>query len=335
MGAAFLGEPDAGVKKGEQQTMCSPCTPASSTPHLPERWSFPTTGTTWSIHTPSQLRPEARADIHDYAEHFEGFWSRFAPSSLVRRIADGALGNGPVVAEIPCTDASMLDLYDRLYSATHGRIDPLVGTDLVALGYDPQLSFAVKSGAAERIGAHRGRGTWTDVVQHTGNHLTMSHPVLLDVGAVGKGFLADRIGEILVSHGVEDFIIDGSGDLLIRSEDPVRVGLEQPGRDGFVIGTVDVTRAAVCGSSPHRRTWGEGLHHILDALTGLPVTQVAATWVVAQSCAIADGVATALFCTEPGLLAQDFRFECAVLSSQGTALVSRGFRDLPGQIFTT
>ncbi len=314
--------------------MCLPLSPGSSTLRPMEHWSFPATGTSWSVRTPRRLQPEARAAIRGYAEDFEAVWSRFRPSSLVRRIADGALGRGPITVELPTADSAMLDLYDRLYSATRGRIDPLAGTDLVELGYDPELSFTVRQGAAERIGALHGRDAWADVVQHAGNRLTVSHPVLLDVGAVGKGFLADRIGEILLSHGVEEFIVDGSGDLLIRSQEPVRVGLEQPGREGHVIGTVEVSHGAVCGSSPHRRSWGEGLHHILDALTGLPVEDVAATWVVAGSCAVADGLATALFCTDPALLAQSFRFECAILSRRGQASVSRGFYDLPGRIFT-
>ncbi|WP_167150123.1 FAD:protein FMN transferase [Actinomyces sp. ZJ308] len=299
-----------------------------------ERWAFPATGTSWSIRSPRQLRPETRTAIRDYAEGFEAVWSRFRSSSVVRRIADGALGQGPITVELPAADSVMLDLYDRLHSVTRGRIDPLAGADLVELGYDPQLSFTVRDGATERTGALHGRGTWDDVVQHAGNRLTVSHPVLLDVGAVGKGFLADRIGEILLSHGVEEFIVDGSGDLLIRSREPVRVGLEQPGREGHVIGTVEVSYGAVCGSSPHRRSWGEGLHHILDARTGLPVNDVTATWALARSCAAADGLATALFCTEPALLAQSFRFECVILTAQGRISVSRGFHDLPGQIFT-
>lgn len=297
-------------------------------------FSFPATGTIWTVRTPSRLPSRTGAAVVEYAETFEAVWSRFRPSSLVRRIADGALGEGPITVELPASSSIMLDLYDRLHAASHGRIDPLCGADLVELGYDPQLSFMVRSGAAERIGAFHGRGTWTDVVRHDGDRLTMSHPALLDVGAVGKGFLADDMGEILLAHGIEEFVIDGSGDLLIHSRKPVRVGLEQPGREGIVVGTVEVTRGAVCGSSPHRRSWGTGLHHILDALTGLPAKNITATWVVAESCAAADGLATALFCADPEQLAQAFRFECVILSSHGQASVSRGFCDLPGQIFT-
>ena len=48
-------------------------------------------------------------------------------------------------------------------------------------------------------------------------------------------------------------------------------------------------------SAANRRAWGEGLHHVLDARTGVPVRAVAATWVVADTAMRADALATALF----------------------------------------
>ncbi len=45
----------------------------------------------------------------------------------------------------------------------------------------------------------------------------------------------------------------------------------------------------------NRRAWGDGLHHVLDARTGEPVRQIAATWAVAPTVMLADAVATALF----------------------------------------
>ena len=41
--------------------------------------------------------------------------------------------------------------------------------------------------------------------------------------------------------------------------------------------------------------WGDGLHHVIDALTGLPTASVIATWALAPDALHADGLATALF----------------------------------------
>ena len=53
--------------------------------------------------------------------------------------------------------------------------------------------------------------------------------------------------------------------------------------------------ASLCASASNRRAWGVGLHHVLDALTGMPTSDVIATWAIAPTALLADGAATALF----------------------------------------
>ena len=82
--------------------------------------------------------------IGERIDAFEGVWSRFRPDSLVSRAAAGALpsdDDGAVVLDLPDGSGRLLDLYDALHRATGGRLDPLVGADLVELGYDPRYSF--------------------------------------------------------------------------------------------------------------------------------------------------------------------------------------------------
>ncbi|CAM2744766.1 FAD:protein FMN transferase [Actinomyces slackii] len=297
-------------------------------------WSFPATGTTWRVSTAAPLAPALREEITALVEAFEQTWSRFRPSSLVSRAARGEMGPGPISLGLPAGSAAMLDLYDVFHRLTEGRVDPLVGNDLVELGYDPLLSFTVRDGAPERLGAVRGRPTWAQAVEHEGDALTLREPALIDIGAVGKGFLADLIGQTLEAAGAGDYLIDGSGDLLVHCARPVRIGLEQPGRPGFVVGAVEISRGAVCGSGVDRRAWGEGLHHILDAVTGRPVQPVAAAWAMAPTCALADGLATALFTTAPERLASEIAYDFALLRTDGSASTSRTFHRL-GELYTS
>lgn len=302
---------------------------------LTQRWCFAATGTRWEILTAAPLPLGLRDRLTSLADSFEDVWSRFRPGSLVRRAADGGLGAGPLDLDLPPGSAVLLDLYDRLHRATGGRVDPLVGADLVELGYDPGYSFVVRRGAAARVGAVHGRATWAQTVRHDGDRLHLARLVLIDVGAAGKGFLADLIARELRESGTGAFVVDGSGDLLVSSPEPVRIGLEDPRAPGRVIGSVSLTDAAVCASATGRRSWGGDLHHVLDARTGLPVRGVLATWAVAATCAEADGLATALFVAAPEVLARaGFRYDFALMRTDGTAAVSRGLADLPGEIFT-
>ena len=152
---------------------------------LTQQWCFEATGTCWRILTAASLPPALRARITSLIDAFEEVWSRFRPGSLVRRAADGGLGTEDLMLDLPPGSAVLLDLYDRLHRATGGRIDPLVGADLVELGYDPDYSFAVRNGAVSRVGAVHGRATWAETARHDGDRLRLARPALIDIGAAG------------------------------------------------------------------------------------------------------------------------------------------------------
>lgn len=307
-------------------------------------WSFTATGCPWRVLTRRALPPGARRRVLELVDAYEGVWSRFREDSLVSRAARGEVGGlgeagtrgtpGPVVLDLPRGSGRMLALYDLLHRASAGRIDPLVGADLVELGYDPAYSFTVRDGALHRLGARRGRLTWGQV-RRDGDRLTLPRPALVDVGAVGKGFLVDMVADALGRAGVDEVVVDASGDLVVRSGTPVRLGLEEPGSPGRVIGVVTLRRGALAASGVSERAWGEGLHHVLDALTGLPVRDVLATWAVAGTCAQADGIATALFLTPPQqLAAAGLRYDFVLERADATVLTSRTFPRL-GELFTS
>lgn len=321
------------------------CPPASAAPPEPypghdpgplsRRWCFRATGTRWQLLTASPLSSALRTHLTALVADFEDVWSRFRPDSLIRRAADGRLGAGDLTLDLPPGSAVLLDLYDRVHRATGGRVDPLVGADLIELGYDPDYSFTVRRGAASRLGAAHGRATWARDARHDGDRLHLARPTLIDVGAVGKGFLVDILFHELRAADVGAFVIDGSGDLRVSSPEPVRIGLEDPRRTGRVIGVVSLADAAVCASAVNRRSWGDGLHHLLDARSGLPVRGALASWAMAATCAEADALATALFLTSPQELARaGFRYDFVLMSTDGSVALSRGFADIPGEIFT-
>lgn len=59
------------------------------------------------------------------------------------------------------------------------------------------------------------------------------------------------------------------------------------------------------------------MHHIIDPKQLKPAADVIATWVIADTTMLADGLATALFFAAPDELQQQFSFEYALLKEGG------------------
>lgn len=283
---------------------------------------FAAIGTAWQIDTEQPLPELVTAAIAELCEDFDRTWSRFRADSLVADMARAQHGGR---FSFSARDLSLLELYDRLHAATGGAVDPLVGRDLELLGYDAAYSLTPDRDAL----ADRVPDSWSRDVRRDGSTLVTERPVVVDVGAAGKGHLVDLIADALRDAGIGRFVVDGSGDLRHAGPEAVVVGLEHPTRPGRVIGTVSLKDAALCASATSRRAWGKGLHHVLDARTGRPVSHVVATWAIAADAATADGLATALFVTEPEQL-EDFEFSWVRMLADGRVQWSN---DFPGELF--
>lgn len=309
---------------------------------------------------------DMRGAITALLDGYERALSRFREDSLVAAMRRAQHGGS---FDFPDWAAGLFDLYDALHEASDGAIDPCVGEDLTRLGYGPAYTFVAQPDADERVGAVHGRPTWGGSVERHGCTLVTRGPVSLDFGACGKGYAVDLIAALLrddntSANPVSDtaLVIDGGGDLLVNLEpsrrpaqacrvyatdeaspsptaapatSPLRIALEHPADPSQAVGVAEITSGALCASAPSRRHWGEQagmrLHHLLNAVDGLPTNDVAAAWAYVRKqdaifpCATADGLATALFVTPPDQLRERFRFECAFIDADGKAHASRGF----------
>ena len=135
----------------------------------------------------------------------------------------------------------------------------------------------------------------------------------------------------MVTEGIPDFIIDGSGDIRNAGDFDVIIGLEHPHGREMVIGTVSLKNQAICASATNRRKWGNGLHHVLDGRTGYPVQDVIATWAIAETALLADGLATGLFFVSAEKLKEQFHFSSVRVFSDMRVEASDNF---DGTLFT-
>ena len=103
----------------------------------------------------------------------------------------------------------------------------------------------------------------------------------IDLGGIAKGYIADRLGELLHARGVERAIIDLGGNILtLGSKEggrPWRIGIRslRPSAEGSgFFAVVEVRGKSVVTSGFYERAFekdGIVYHHVLDPLAGLPV----------------------------------------------------------------
>jgi thiamine biosynthesis lipoprotein len=243
-------------------------------------WRFDAIGTTWSIESDAAVAPQVRARIMALIDAFDQEWSRFRIDSQVAALAPGGSIPAPADAE------PMLSMYAEVSEATRGAVNPLVGGSLERLGYDRGYTLRARS--------PQPAPDWRAVLHWRDGVLGLDQPAVIDVGALGKGRLVDLVLGALTRSMTGGIVVDAGGDVAVRGM-PQRIALEHPFDPTRAVGVVELTQGALCASAVNRRAWGAGLHHVLDARTGVPVDAIAATWAQADTAMQADAAATALF----------------------------------------
>lgn len=280
---------------------------------------FSALGTEWRIDTNAPLTPMLAARIRDELDVYEKVYSRFRDDSIVAKMACHA-----GMYTFPADFKQLFELYIACYKATDGAMTPLVGRALEQLGYDKGYSLQRKE--LDDIPAIEDVLSWDGA-----STITTKQPIVLDIGAAGKGQAVDRIAAILTDASVASFTVDASGDICHSGAQPEVIGLEHPVDATRVIGTVALKNQSLCASASNRRAWG-GVHHIVNARTLQPEQKVVASWVIADSTMIADGLATALFFVgSADALRKRFDFSYVRMFSNGMVDYSTNFE---GELFT-
>ena len=132
--------------------------------------------------------------------------------------------------------------------------------------------------------------------------------IQFDVGAIAKGYIADRLKDFLVKKGVNSAIINLGGNVLCIGSKPdgtpFKVGIQKPFADrNETEAVMDITGKSVVSSGIYERCFkqdGKLYHHILNPKTGYPYDNglISVTIISDQS---VDGDALSTTCFALGL----------------------------------
>lgn len=156
-------------------------------------------------------------------------------------------------------------------------------------------------------------------------------------GAIAKGYAVDQVVALLRARKLNDFIVDGGGDLFVAGRHPERewrVGIKDPRRPDSYFATFAIKDRAVVTSGDYERFFlheGRRYHHILDPRTGMPARGLSSVTVIHPKATLADALATAAFVLGPrkgyDFLSAYADVEFLMVSVKGNVLMSPGLRE--------
>ncbi|MDI3280937.1 MAG: FAD:protein FMN transferase [Bacillota bacterium] len=281
-----------------------------------------------------QLLEEALAEVR----RLDQLASAYRPESEVARINQAA-GRRPVAVSPEILAIVQRGLEYSLY--TGGRFDLTIGPVVRAWdigGSHPHVPAPGELRRAVALVSFRD----VEVNARRGTIFLRRPGMALDLGAAAKGFIAERVRELLAQRGVRHALIDLGGNIATLGPRPDgrpwHIAIRHPRRSEEYLGYLDLAGEAVATAGDYERFFEEGgrrYHHIFNPETGYPASGVWSATAVSPSAFEADLLSTAIFLLGPerGLaLAHRLGAQAVVMDEQGRVWASRA---LQGRLVVT
>ena len=129
--------------------------------------------------------------------------------------------------------------------------------------------------------------------------------ISIDLASIAKGYAVDKVAELIKKNNIMNFLVEVGGEVYasgVRKDGRFwRIGVNRPRKEApydEIYKIVTLKDKAFATSGDYRNFFevnGKRYSHILDPRTGYPVVNsVVSVSIVADTCAFADGLATAV-----------------------------------------
>lgn len=166
--------------------------------------------------------------------------------------------------------------------------------------------------------------------------------VLIDVGAIAKGYAVEKVGQWLKQSGHTDYLLNVGGNVKSvgkRADGKAwSVGIENPQTEKQAetpyIAYLKMENKSLVTSGSYQRYYivnGQRYHHIIDPETLMPSDYFLSVSVLCQNSALGDALSTALFSMPQKdgetLISSLSGVEAMWVLKDGTKVFSKGFND--------
>ncbi|WP_170266978.1 FAD:protein FMN transferase [Brevifollis gellanilyticus] len=261
----------------------------------PKLLSGPTMGTTWS------LRAEGADDsirqlIQSHLDQREAVLSHWRRDSALSAFNASASTDWQAV---PVELVQTVELARRIAKDTEGVLDITLAPVIEAFGFAPKL---------------QGESLETPVTGWEHLKSRLDPPALkkdvpqlrINVASVTEGFVMDELVRLLKQRGLSDFLLEVGGEVVAIGHaadgKPWQVGVQTPkAAQGDAMQTLPLMNQCMATSGTYRHNKDHGKKsHLIDPRTLKPVEHdLVSVTVLHDSCALADGYATALMVLGP------------------------------------
>ncbi len=259
----------------------------------------------------------------------------------IKSINDNA-GKSPIKVDPDLFE--MLEFSKTVYTLTKGKTNVAMGSVLYLWHEHRTHSLESSDTSIPEMSKLVEKNEHTDienlVLDKENMTVFLADPEMrLDVGAVAKGYTADRIAEILRKRGYDSVAVSLGGNVITIGKradgSEWSIGIQDPQNpDGTVLSTKLLDTSLVTSGDYQRFYYHDGkkYHHIIDPDTLMSAEYFSSVSIVCPSSATADALSTALFCMpyDEGLeLVEGLDgVEAMWITADGTWYMSLGFSEV-------
>ena len=240
----------------------------------------------------------------------------------------------------------LLDFSKEMYRKTNGKVNIAMGSvlSLWHIQREEGINHPEKASLPD-INKLKSADEHTDInnIEFDNNTVYLKDTEMsLDVGAIAKGYAAERVAEWMLKQGMEGYILNVGGNVCTVGDRPDgekwKVGIENPDTENEeepYIANLELSGGfSLVTSGSYQRYYtvdGKKYHHIIDEDTLMPSEYFKSVSVISNDSGLADALSTALFCMsyEDGkkLIEATEDAEAMWVNEDGSKLFSKKFRD--------
>lgn len=255
---------------------------------------------TLSIYADEQVPDETFDALFELIDFYEKMVSKNIPTSEVSLINKSA-GVEPVAVSNELMEMVKIGL--NYANASNGLFDVSIGSlvDLWGIGTEN-----AKVPTESELSASMATVDYKNIqIDEDENSIFLTEPgMVMDLGALAKGYIADRVKDLILEKGYDAAIINLGGNVLTVGTKPNadywRIGVRDPRSESVTeMGILNLEDNSIVSSGVYERYFLEGdmrYHHIINPKTGYPEqNDIMSVSIVSKDSVDGDALSTTAF----------------------------------------